>query len=116
MIKLIDENFIVTGAIDTLRKGLIVIEERDAVYNRNDIHFEDYCLSGLESTWKNILECFVRCWNTHGDDSKVDWTVYSALQANLVAAGIPQSRFAPIFQRYLPEMYEAMKARDEMWR
>ena len=108
-----DENFIVTGAIDTLRSGLIVIEERDASYNQNNIGFQDFKLNGMLSTWEDILECFVRLWNTGAEDPRVDWVVYSALQANLVAAGIPQGKFAPIFQRYVQGICKAMKARDE---
>lgn len=108
-----DANFIVSGARDSLEKGLVILGKRNDSYNRNGIQFEDYKLNGLESTWCDILECFVRTWNTGAKDPRVDWTVYSALQAELVAAGIPQSKFAPIFQRYLPDMFQAMKERDE---
>ena len=108
----INGGIIVLGAINNLETGLKVIKERDKSYNGNGIHFEDFKLRGMESTWEDILECFVRCWNTGGGDSKVDWTVYSALQAELVANGVPQSKFSQIFNRFVPRIYQAMKTRD----
>lgn len=110
----INGGIIVLGAIETLETGLEVIKERDRSYNANGINFEDFKLQGMESTWEDILECFVRCWNTGKKDPTVDWTVYSALQANLVARGVPQSIFSPIFRRFIPEIFKAMKARDSL--
>lgn len=108
----INGGIIVAGAIKNLEDGLAIIKERDKSYNGNGICFEDFKLNGMESTWDDILECFVRCWNTGGGDSKVDWTVYGALQSELVANGIPQSRFSPIFRRFVPRIWQALKERD----
>ena len=85
------------------------IRQRALEYNRNGINFDDYRLGGLESTWQDILECFVRLWNSKNPDKAIDWIAYSALQAAFVEAGMPQSRFSPIFGKYIEQMYANIK-------
>ena len=110
------DNIIVPRAKELLQKGLDIINERDAMYNRNGVDFAEYRLNGMESTWEEILENFLRLWNSKAEDKAVDWVVYAALQAAYVEAGCPQSKFSPIFNRFVPEIYKAMKADDEATR
>lgn len=95
--------------LDTAKKNII---ERDKSYNSNGVNYEDYQLQGLPSTFHSILECFVRLHNSKSKDKGADWVAYSALQASLVHSGIPQSMFSPIFNRFMPEVYKALKAQD----
>ena len=108
----ITEDFIVKSAIEKLEAGIRIIKERGASYNANGVSYHDYQLNNLESTWESILECFVRLFNTKKKDPGIDWVVYSALQASFVELGMPQSQFSPIFNRFVPKIYKAIKERD----
>lgn len=96
-------------AATLLEMAAHTIRVRSLEYNRNGVNFEDYRLNGLESTWADILECFVRLWNSKNSDKAIDWVAYSGLQAAFVEAGMPQSQFSPIFGRYIEDMYRNIK-------
>ena len=105
-------DIIIVQSIEFLDNAKQNIIDRNKSYNSNEVHYEDYQLNGLESTWHSILECFVRLWNSKSKDKGADWVAYTALQASLVKTGIPQSIFSPIFNRFLPEMYKTLKELD----
>jgi len=88
-------------AAQLLEIAAATIWERGASYNNGEIGFQDYRLSGMEACWQDILECFVRLYVSGIEDKAVDWVAYSALQAAFVEAGMPQSRFAPIFRKVI---------------
>ncbi len=105
-------NYVVERAKSLLRKSLAVLEDRDKSYNGNGINFHDYKLLGLESTFEDILENFVRLSVSQEEDNAIDWICYSALQASFVQEGLPQSRFSPIFVKMIPKIYAKMKEND----
>ena len=88
-------------AAQLLEIAAATIRERGASYNGNGVSREDYNLLSMDSTWQDILECFVRLYVSGEKDKAVDWVAYSALQAAFVEAGMPQSRFAPIFRKVI---------------
>ena len=100
---------IAARAATLLEQAAHTIRQRAQEYNRNGINFDDYRLNSLESTWEDILECFVRLWNSGNPDKAYDWVAYSGLQAAFVEAGMPQSKFSPIFGRFIEEMYKEIK-------
>lgn len=88
-------------AAELLETAAKTIRERGLKYNNNEVHYEDYRLNGMMSTWEDILECFVRLYVSGDDDKAVDWVAYTALQAAFVEAGMPQSQFSPIFKKII---------------
>lgn len=100
-------------AVEILKQAIENIEKRNASYNGNGINYEDYKLTGFESTWEDILECFARLWNNKSPDKAADWVAYSALQAAFVEMGMPQSRASKIFKKYLSGIYMNIKKIDE---
>ena len=101
-------------AIEIIDQSKIVLIERDRSYNNNDVNYHDYKLQGIEDTWKDILECYLRLWNTGNPDKAVDWTNYSALQSACIMAGMPQSRFSPLFNAFLSKYYSQQKEIDKI--
>ena len=95
-----------------LEQAAVCIRERGASYNKNGFDYEDYKINGLEDTWADILETFGRLWASGNEDSAIDWVAYTALQAAYVEAGCPQSKFSPIFRRFLSEHYRNLKEID----
>lgn len=84
-------------AYEILLQAAQNIKERDKDYNSDTIKYKDYQLHGIDSIWENILECFVRLFNSGSDDKAADWAAYAALQAAFIEHGAPQSRFSPAF-------------------
>lgn len=105
-------DIIVSRAIELLDLAKKALMERDISYNSNDINYEDYKVNGVESMFEDNLECFLRLWNSGKSDKAVDWVGYSALMASSTENGVPQSRFSPILNRFMPEIYKSMKKAD----
>jgi hypothetical protein len=91
-------------AAQLLETAATTIRERGKTYNNDEVNYEDYRLNGMDATWQDILECFLRLWVCKKVDSAIDWVAYSALQAAFVEAGMPQSKFAPIFKKVIKGM------------
>lgn len=108
----VDNNYIVTEAVSLLRKAAKAIEERAKCYNSNDINFHDFMIMGVDSAVAMTVESVVRAWNGSHEDKCMDAVAYQALTMALLKAGVPQSRFSPIFRRFMPELYKAMKRVD----
>ena len=105
-------DIIVARAIELLDEAKKALIERDVSYNSNHINYGDYKVNGVESMFEDNLECFLRLWNSGNPDKAVDWVGYSALMASSTEKGVPQSRFSPLLNRFMPEIYKAMKKAD----
>ncbi len=103
-------NYIVNGAADLLEKAAATIRQRSECYNSDDISYEDYMIMGIESAVQQVLECLVRFSNSQSPDKAIDAVAYMALLMQLIEAGVPQSRFSPLFRRFVPEIYKGMHA------
>lgn len=108
--KVIDDR--AARAIQILQGAIRNIYERSQSYNQNGVNYDDYRLNSLESTWEELLECFVRLWNTGNTDKAEDWAAYSALQAAYIEAGCPQSQFSPAFSRHIGAIQRQIKEVD----
>lgn len=107
-----DNDYIVNRAITILRRAAENIEERGKSYNSNDVNYQDYMIRGVDSAVENILECIVRLWNSKADDKAEDACAYLALMTAFIQEGMPVSRFAPIFNKLIPELRKAIRIDD----
>lgn len=105
-------DFLPSRAVTLLRRTADVIEERGKSYNSKDIGYEDYMVNGVESAWQMVLESFLRLWNTGKEDKAIDGLAYYALMTVFLENGMPQSKFSPAFNHFMPELFKIMKEQD----
>lgn len=109
---MMSQNYIVRRSIKILDKARANIIERDKSYNGNGISFEDYRINGLESCIEEVAENIIRLWNSNSDDKAEDCCAYMSLMCAFIQEGMPQSKFSPIFRRFIPELMKAIKIDD----
>ena len=102
---------IIKDAIEACAQAVTALSKGNK-YNRNGVNAEDYFPLGIVDASRSLLEPFTRIHSGAGMEQMRDLVAYAGIFGGWVKAGMPQSIFKDVVNKFLEDFYVNLREYD----